>query len=99
MRPVLVDVVAPLAMVALNGGVAVALVRNGKPFPHRPARLLVLFGAALALGIVAVRFAPAGLAGAGLKAGAVLVFVALAATMQVWKDAGAVKHRASGAAH
>ncbi len=70
-----------------------------RPFPHRPARLLVLFGAALALGIVAVRFAPAGLAGAGLKAGAVLVFVALAATMQVWKDAGAVKHRASGAAH
>ncbi len=37
MRSVMVDVVAPLAMVALNGGVAVALVRNGKPFPHRPA--------------------------------------------------------------
>lgn len=41
MRPVLMDVVAPLAMVALNGGVAVALVRNGKPFPHRTAVLVL----------------------------------------------------------
>ncbi len=69
-----------------------------KPFPHRPARLLLLFGGALALGVAAVRFAPAGLAGAGVKAGAVLAFVALAAAMQVWKDAGAVRHRAADAA-
>lgn len=66
-----------------------------RPFPYRPARLVLLFGGALALGAAAVRFAPPGLAGAGVKAGAVLAFVALAAVLEVWKDRGAVRHAAA----
>jgi O-antigen/teichoic acid export membrane protein len=67
------------------------------PFPHRPARLALLFGGALALGVAAVRFAPPGLAGAGVKLGAVFAFVLLAVSMQVWKDKGAVRHRPTAA--
>ncbi len=64
------------------------------PFPHRPARLALLFGGALALGVAAVRLAPAGMAGAGVKLAAVLAFVGLAAALEVWKDRGAVRHAA-----
>ncbi len=65
------------------------------PLPFRGARLVLLYGGALALGVAAVRFAPAGLAGVGTKLAAVLAFVALAAVLEVWKDRGAVRHRAS----
>jgi O-antigen/teichoic acid export membrane protein len=65
-----------------------------RPFPHRPARLALLFGGALGLGLAAVRWSPPGLAGVAVKAGAVLAFVALAAALQVWKDRGAVRHAA-----
>ena len=65
-----------------------------RPFPHRPARLALLFGGALGLGVAAVRFSPAGLAGVGVKLAAVLAFITLAVVMRVWKDSGAVRHRA-----
>ncbi len=64
-----------------------------RPFPHRPLRLALLFGGALALGLAAVRWAPAGLLGLGVKLGALLAFVALAWVLQVWTDRGAVRHR------
>ncbi|MBI5170806.1 MAG: oligosaccharide flippase family protein [Candidatus Eisenbacteria bacterium] len=63
------------------------------PLPFRPARLAALFGGALAAGLLAVRFAPAGWAGVGVKLVAVLGFVALATVLEVWKDRGAVRHR------
>jgi len=72
---------------------AFVVAQRVRPFPYRPARLLLLFGGALALGVAAVRFAPAGLAGAGVKLVAVLAFLALAAALEVWKDRGAVRHR------
>ncbi|MCC6652001.1 MAG: oligosaccharide flippase family protein, partial [Candidatus Eisenbacteria bacterium] len=65
------------------------------PLPYRPARLAVLFGGALALGLAAVRLAPEGIAGVGIKLLAALAFVALAFVLQVWKDSGAVRHRPS----
>lgn len=67
------------------------------PIPYRGARLALLFGAALALGVATVRFAPAGAAGVAARVGAVLAFAALAAVMEVWKDRGAVRHRPAGA--
>jgi O-antigen/teichoic acid export membrane protein len=73
------------------------LAQRLRPFPHRPARLALLFGGALALGVAAVRFAPPGLAGAGVKLGAVFAFVLLAVSLQVWKDKGAVRHRPAAA--
>ena len=67
-----------------------------RPFPHRGARLALLFGGALALGLVAVRFSPPGMTGLAVKLGAVLAFVGLAALLEVWKDRGAVRHRPQG---
>jgi O-antigen/teichoic acid export membrane protein len=72
-----------------------AVAQRIRPFPHRPARLALLFGGALALGVAAVRFAPAGVTGVGVKLAAVLAFVGLAAALQVWTDRGAVRHRAA----
>ncbi len=65
------------------------------PFPYRGARLAALFGGALAIGVAVVRLAPPGLAGAGVKAGGVLAYVAFAAALEIWKDRGAVRHRPS----
>jgi hypothetical protein len=73
--------------------------RSGFPAIHhpqhqvRPARLAALFGGALAAGLLAVRFAPAGWPGVGVKLVAVLGFVALATALEVWKDRGAVRQR------
>lgn len=65
-----------------------------RPMPYRGLRLAALFAAALVLGIGAGRFAPAGAAGAVVRAGAVLAFAVLAAALEVWKDRGAVRHAA-----
>jgi O-antigen/teichoic acid export membrane protein len=73
---------------------AFVVAQRVRPFPYRPARLALLFGGALGLGVAAVRFAPAGMAGVGVKLAAVLAFVALAAVLEVWKDRGAVRHHA-----
>lgn len=63
------------------------------PLPFRPMRLALLFGGALALGLAAVRLAPGGVMGVGVKLLAALAFVALAFMLEVWKDSGAVSHR------
>lgn len=65
-----------------------------RPMPYRGLRLAALFAAALGLGLAAARWAPAGAAGAAVRAGAVLAFAALAAALEVWKDRGAVRHAA-----
>jgi len=64
-----------------------------RPMPYRGARLALLFGGALGLGIAAVRWAPPGPAGMGVKLVAALAFVGIAVAMRVWKDRGAVRHR------
>jgi O-antigen/teichoic acid export membrane protein len=63
-----------------------------RPMPYRGARLAALFAAALALGLAAARWSPPGPAGIAVRVGAVVVFAALAAGMEVWKDRGAVRH-------
>lgn len=72
---------------------AYVVAQRVRPMPYRGARLAVLFASGLGLGLAAVRFAPAGAAGAGVKLLAVAGFVAVAAMMNVWKDSGAVRHR------
>jgi O-antigen/teichoic acid export membrane protein len=77
---------------AVSSLLAYVVAQRVRPFPYRGARLAALFACALALGVGAVRFSPAGLAGAGVKLGAVLVFVGLAWSLEIWKDRGAVSH-------
>jgi O-antigen/teichoic acid export membrane protein len=74
---------------------AYVVAQRVRAFPYRGARLGALFVAALGLGLAAVRWAPAGAAGWGVRLAAVLVFAALAAGLEVWKDRGAVRHRPS----
>ena len=63
------------------------------PLPYRGARLVALFGIAVAIGAVTVRFAPAGAAGAAWRALAAAVFAVIAWRSDVWKDRGSVRHR------
>ena len=78
---------------ATSSVLAYVVAQRVRPFPYRGARLAATFGAALALGAVAMRFAPAGMAGVGVRLGAVLAFAAVAAALEIWKDRGAVRHR------
>lgn len=68
------------------------------PLPYRGARLAVLFAAALGLGLAVVRWGPPGAAGVAARVGALVVFAAIAAVFEVWKDRGAVRHGPAGAA-
>lgn len=72
------------------------LAQRVRPMPYRGAKLAVLFVAALGAGLAAVRWAPPGAAGIGVKAGAVLAWAGLAAVFEVWKDRGAVRHGPAG---
>lgn len=76
---------------------AYVVAQRVRPMPYRGAKLGVLYAAALALGLAAVRWAPPGAAGVAVKVGALLVFAALAAFFEVWKDRGAVRHGPAGA--
>lgn len=63
------------------------------PLPYRGARLAALFVCGLALGLAAVRLAPAGVAGAAWRLAALAGYVLLAWKSDVWKDRGAIRHR------
>jgi O-antigen/teichoic acid export membrane protein len=63
------------------------------PLPYRGARLVALFAAAVALGVAAAHLAPAGAAGVAVRCAAVAAFAVLAWKSDVWRDAGAVRHR------
>ncbi len=67
------------------------------PLPYRGARLAVLFGVGVAIGAVAVRFAPAGVAGVGWRIAALAAYALLAWKSDVWKDRGAIRHRPASA--
>jgi O-antigen/teichoic acid export membrane protein len=77
---------------------AFVVAQRVNPMPYRGARMALMFGGALGLGLAAVRFAPAGMPGVGVKLAAVLACLALGAALEVWKDRGAVRHRPAGAA-
>jgi O-antigen/teichoic acid export membrane protein len=62
------------------------------PFPYRGLRLAALFGAGVLLGVLAVRFAPAGAMGAVARLGALAGYALLAWKSEVWKDRGALRH-------
>ena len=63
------------------------------PLPYRGARLATLFAAGVALGVLAVRFAPEGPSGAAVRFVALAAFGVLAWKSDVWKDRGAIRHR------
>lgn len=63
------------------------------PLPYRGARLAALFAVGVALGALAVRFAPPGAAGAAARLAALAAFAGLAWKSDVWKDRGAIRHR------
>ena len=63
------------------------------PLPYRGARLAALFGCGLALGVVAVRFAPEGAVGVAWRSAALVIYGLLAWKSDVWKDRGAIRHR------
>ena len=63
------------------------------PLPYRGARLAALFAAGVALGVVAVRFAPAGAAGVAWRVAALAGYALLAWKSDVWKDRGALRQR------
>ena len=69
------------------------LAQRVHPLPYRGARLAVLFGAGVAIGAVAVRLAPAGVAGVGWRVAALAAYALLAWKSDVWKDRGAIRHR------
>ncbi|HEV2106116.1 MAG TPA: lipopolysaccharide biosynthesis protein [Candidatus Eisenbacteria bacterium] len=81
---------------ATSAVLAYAIAQRVRPLPFRGARLAALFAAALGLGVAAARLAPAGAAGVAVKAAAVAGFALLAWTSDVWRDRGAVRHRAAG---
>ena len=87
---------AAMATFAGYAGSAVltyAIAQRVHPLPYRGARLAALFGAGLALGVVAVRFAPEGWAGAPWRLAALAAYALLAWKSDVWKDRGAIRHR------
>ena len=71
---------------------AYSVAQRVRPMPYRGARLAALFAAAIAIGLAAVRWSPPGAAGIAVRVGAVVVFAGLAASLEVWKDRGAVRH-------
>lgn len=69
------------------------------PVPYRGTRVLSLYALALATGLWLAGHAPAGIAGVGLRVGAVLLFAAVCAFARVWKNEGSVApERAAGPA-
>lgn len=67
------------------------------PLPYRGPRLAALFAVGVALGALAVRFAPAGGAGAAVRLSALALFALVAWKSDVWKDRGAIRHRPAAA--
>ncbi|MCE9627556.1 MAG: oligosaccharide flippase family protein [Candidatus Eisenbacteria bacterium] len=63
------------------------------PLPYRGARLAALFAVGVTLGALAVRFAPAGAAGAAVRMGSLVLYALVAWKSDVWKDRGALRHR------
>lgn len=63
------------------------------PLPYRGARLAALFAVGVTLGALAVRFAPAGAAGAAVRVGSLVLYALVAWKSDVWKDRGALRHR------
>jgi O-antigen/teichoic acid export membrane protein len=86
------------AMATCGGYVASAaltymIAQRVHPLPYRGARLAALFAVGVALGAVAVRFAPAGGSGVAVRAAALGLFTLVAWKSDVWKDRGAIRHR------
>jgi O-antigen/teichoic acid export membrane protein len=69
-----------LACAALTYGVA----QRVYPLPYRGAKLAVLFALAGGMAIAAQKWSPPGAAGAAIKLGAVLLWVAIATRLDIW---------------
>ena len=78
---------------AVSAGLTYAIAQRLHPLPYRGARLAALFAAGVGLGAVTVHAAPHGAAGVAVRIAAVAAFALLAWKSDVWKDAGAVRHR------
>ncbi len=63
------------------------------PLPYRGARLAALFALGVMLGVVAVRNAPAGAVGWGVRLATVAAFALFAWKSDVWRDRGAIRHQ------
>jgi len=84
---------AAIATLAGYAGVAVvtyALAQRVHPMPYRAVRAAALFALALALAVVAQRFAPAGVAGVAARLAALAAFAATCWRLRVWTERGAV---------
>ncbi len=82
---------------ATSAALTYLIAQRVHPLPYRGARLAALFGTGVALGVLVVRFAPAGGVGAGWRVGALAVYALLAWKSDVWKDRGALRHRPAAA--
>ena len=84
---------ATFAGYAVSAALTYAIAQRVHPLPYRGARLAALFAVGVALGAVAVRLFPGGVAGWLGRAGAIAAFALLAWKSDVWKDRGAIRHR------
>ena len=63
------------------------------PLPYRGARLAALFAIGAMLGVAVAHAAPGGAVGVAVRCATVIAFAGLAWWSDVWRDAGAVRHR------
>jgi O-antigen/teichoic acid export membrane protein len=82
--------IATLAGYTGVASVTFVLAQRVHPLPYRGGRAAGLFALALALGVAAERWAPAGVWGVAARAAAVLVYVGVCVRARVWTERSAV---------